>query len=78
MSKQNTREKYAKEAVVERLWSHTVGIANRALASQGTDPLSGLPGREEEAQERVLLDAGDTITSSSLQSTCSTKGGPTI
>jgi hypothetical protein len=49
MSTQDTREKYAKEAVVERLWSHTVGIANRALASQGTDPSSGLPGREEEA-----------------------------
>jgi hypothetical protein len=43
------RDQHAKDAAVERLWSHTVGIANSALVSQGPDPGSGLPAREEES-----------------------------
>ncbi len=34
---------------MERLWSQTVGIANRALVAHGPDPHSGLPAREEES-----------------------------
>jgi hypothetical protein len=36
-------------AARERLWSHTVGIANSALATHGRDPLTGLPATEEGA-----------------------------
>ncbi len=43
------RETHAKNASVERLFSHTVGIANRALACRGKDPSSGLPAFEHEA-----------------------------
>ena len=38
----------ANQAALERLWSHTVGIANGALACEGTDPATGQRGREEE------------------------------
>jgi hypothetical protein len=48
-STEQIRENYAKSAVVERLWSYTVGIANRAVTALGTDPQSGLPAREEES-----------------------------
>ena len=43
------RDQHARNAAMERLWSHTVGIANRALVTHGNDPHSGLPGREEES-----------------------------
>jgi hypothetical protein len=36
------------KAIGERLWSHAVGITNRALVTTGTDPVTGLPAREEE------------------------------
>jgi hypothetical protein len=36
------------KAIGERLWSHSVGITNRALVTTGTDPATGLPAREEE------------------------------
>jgi hypothetical protein len=36
------------KAIGERLWSHAVGITNRALVTTGTDPQTGLPAREEE------------------------------
>jgi hypothetical protein len=49
MSERYARDEHAQEAAIERLWSHTVGITNRALARHGTDPDSGLPAREEEA-----------------------------
>jgi hypothetical protein len=35
------------KAFGERLWSYTVGITNRALITTGTDPVTGLPAREE-------------------------------
>jgi len=37
------------KAIGERLWSHAVGITNRASVTTGTDPVTGLPAREEEA-----------------------------
>jgi hypothetical protein len=43
------RDRHAQDAAAERLWSYTVGIANRALLRHGTDPVSGLPAREVEA-----------------------------
>ena len=43
------KQQHAQQAAMERLWSHTVGIANRALAKEGYDPHSGLPGREQES-----------------------------
>lgn len=42
------KQKHAEKAAMERLWTHIVGITNQALARTGTDPASGLPGREEE------------------------------
>ncbi len=36
------------KALGERLWSHAVGITNRALVTTGRDPVTGLPAREEE------------------------------
>lgn len=45
---QYAREAHARDAAVERLWTHTVGIANRALATEGRDPTSGLMGKEHE------------------------------
>jgi hypothetical protein len=36
------------KALGERLWSYAVGITNRALVTTGTDPKTGLRGREEE------------------------------
>jgi hypothetical protein len=45
---QEARDRHAKDAALERLWTHTVGIANRALGIDGIDPTSGLPGREDE------------------------------
>lgn len=39
----------ANAAALERLWTHTVGISNRALGGEmGTDPHTGLPGYEEQ------------------------------
>lgn len=46
---QYARDEHAKNAALERLWTHTVGIANRAMATDGIDPASGLPGKEHEA-----------------------------
>jgi len=43
------RDEHARNAAMERMWSHTVGIANRALGNEGHDPNSSLPGREEES-----------------------------
>jgi len=42
------KDQHATMAAVERLWSHMVGIANAADPSIGTDPISGLPAREQE------------------------------
>jgi hypothetical protein len=42
-------ESNAYDAARERLWSHTVGIANRALVRHGTDPATGLRAIEQEA-----------------------------
>jgi hypothetical protein len=36
------------KAIGERLWSYAVGITNRAMVTTGTDPVTGLPAREEE------------------------------
>jgi len=44
-----TRQEYATRAAIERMWSHAVGIANRALAAHGWDPSSGMYGREDSA-----------------------------
>lgn len=41
-----TRQEYARKAATERLWTHTIGISNRALARTGIDPSSGLRGTE--------------------------------
>jgi hypothetical protein len=41
-------QKHAEHAAIERLWSHTVGIANRALAEVGKDPDTGLQATEIE------------------------------
>jgi len=38
---------YEGKAIGERLWSHAVGVTNRALVTTGTDPLTGLRAREE-------------------------------
>lgn len=35
------------KAIGERLWSHAVGVTNRASVTTGTDPATGLPAREE-------------------------------
>jgi hypothetical protein len=35
-------EAFAETAANERIWSHTVGIENRALVTRGTDPATGL------------------------------------
>lgn len=45
----HARDEHARQAAVERLWSHTVGIANRAEPAVGTDPISGIMAREAEA-----------------------------
>jgi hypothetical protein len=42
-------ESMADGAGVERLWSHTVGISNRAIVTHGIDPATGSRGKEEEA-----------------------------
>jgi hypothetical protein len=40
---------HANTAAMERVWTHTVGISNRALGGEvGTDPHTGLPGYEEQ------------------------------
>lgn len=39
---------YEGKALGERLWSYAVGITNRASVTMGTDPVTGLPAREEE------------------------------
>jgi hypothetical protein len=36
------------KAIGERLWSHAVGVTNRAVVTTGTDPVTKLPAREEE------------------------------
>jgi hypothetical protein len=41
-------DKMAGKAATERIWSHTVGIANRALAETGKDPVTGLKAYESE------------------------------
>jgi hypothetical protein len=38
---------YEGKAIGERLWSHAVGVTNRALVTTGTDPVTGLRAREE-------------------------------
>jgi len=38
----------AGKAATERIWSHTVGIANRALAEAGKVPVTGLKAFESE------------------------------
>lgn len=43
------KEKYASDAALERLWTHSIGITNKALARTGKDPITGLPAIEEEA-----------------------------
>jgi hypothetical protein len=39
----------ADQAVLERFWWHTVGIANSALVTHGTDGITGLKATEEGA-----------------------------
>jgi len=41
-------DKMAGKAATERIWSHTVGIANRALAEAGKVPVTGLKAFESE------------------------------
>jgi len=41
-------DKIAGKAATERIWSHTGGIANRALAETGKDPVTGLKAHESE------------------------------
>lgn len=49
MNTDRVRETHANDAGIERLWSHTVGIANSALGVDGTDPYTGRPAHECEA-----------------------------
>jgi len=42
-------EEKQSKAAEERLWSYTVGIANGAVTTCGTDPVTGLKGKEEES-----------------------------
>jgi hypothetical protein len=42
-------EEKQNKAAEERLWSYTVGIANGAVTTRGTDPVTGLKGKEEES-----------------------------
>jgi hypothetical protein len=51
------RDSHATDAAVERFWSHTVGIVNRALTVEGTDPASGLPACELEAPGTAVAGA---------------------
>ncbi|HEV3205881.1 MAG TPA: hypothetical protein VGZ28_02925 [Terriglobales bacterium] len=44
-----TMQSHTGKALVERLWTHTVGIANAAREVWGKDPVSGMPAREEES-----------------------------
>src|SRR5215472_1883018 len=40
------RHEHASDAALERMWTHAVGILNRALVTSGRDPVSGLPATE--------------------------------
>jgi len=42
-------EEKQKKAAEERLWSYSVGIANGAVTICGTDPVTGLKGKEKES-----------------------------
>jgi hypothetical protein len=51
MAEQDTgslRLSHEGKAIGERLWSHAVGVTNRASVTIGTDPATGLRAREEE------------------------------
>src|SRR5262249_5976769 len=52
MAEQDTgslRLSHEGKAIGERLWSHAVGVTNRASVTTGTDPATGLRAREEES-----------------------------
>lgn len=52
MAQQDTgslRLSHEGKAIGERLWSHAVGVTNRASVTTGTDPATGLRAREEES-----------------------------
>src|SRR4051812_34188755 len=42
-------QNFKEDAAIERLWSHTVGITNRAVITDGHDPTLGIPAREWES-----------------------------
>lgn len=42
-------EEKQNKAAEERLWSYAVGIANGAVTIRGTDPATGLRGKEKES-----------------------------
>jgi len=44
-----TIESFENTAAVERLYSYTLGIANRAIVTEGVDPVLRIPAREWEA-----------------------------
>ena len=43
---EEARDDHASDAAVERMWTHAIGVLNRALVTEGKDPVLGLPATE--------------------------------